>query len=322
MKKYKILYYNILNYSIDNLRFMNEYFDVSTLNDPAEDKIEILKTIDVILAPLGYFIGKDKIDNCKNLKVIGSNTTGHPHIDVDYASKVGIRVVTLKNHRDFLNKITPTAELTWGLIIALTRNIIFAYDSVIQGKWSRWPFGGKQMLSRMTLGVVGLGRLGKMVATYGICFGMQVYYYDPYINSVNLQIERLNSLEDLVRLSDIVTVHIPYEFKTKMIFNYRIFSNFKKGGFFINTSRGEIVNEEALIKHLESGHLAGAAVDVLSGEFETGFKRKLYKNTLVDYAKRNRNLIITPHIGGSTKDAWELTQKYALEQIIRTLEGC
>ena len=136
----------------------------------------------MILAPLGYFFGKEKIDKCKKLKVIASNTTSHAHIDIDYAESLGIKVITLKNDNKFLNTITPTAELTFGLIIALTRNIIPAIDSVSAKNWNRRLNPSDEMLSRMSIGIVGLGRLGFKVGLMAKAFDMEVKYYDPYVD--------------------------------------------------------------------------------------------------------------------------------------------
>ena len=319
MGKPTLIYYDILQYVQPNLDLLNKHFEVVTLPDPSFDTPEILGQATVILAPLGYFLGKEKIDQASHLKVIGSNTTGHPHIDVSYAKHRNIRVITLKDYSDFLDTITPTAELTWGLIIALTRNLVPAYRSVINGQWSRWPFGGKAMLSRMTLGVAGLGRLGRMVASYGRAFGMKVEFYDPYVANHPPDYVRHDSLEELVGAVDVVTVHIPHETRTEKLFDNKVFSCFKNGSYFINTSRGELVEDQALLEALTSGKLAGAAVDVLNGEFEPGFNKHVPSQPLVTYASTHDNLVITPHIGGSTLDAWSLTQEFTVLQVISAL---
>jgi D-3-phosphoglycerate dehydrogenase len=315
-----LIYYQILHYRPENMDLLTRHFHVITLPDPSVDKPEILREADVILVPLGYFLGKEKMDLSPRLKVIGSNTTGHPHIDVDYARKKGIEVVTLKNQHDFLRTITPTAELTWGLIIALTRNLVPAFHSVLEGRWERWPFGGERMLSRMTLGIVGLGRLGGMVASYGVSFGMRVCYYDPYVDESAMDVARAETLGELVETSDIISIHIPHEPETENLFGREVFSRFKHGAYFINTSRGEVIDEQALLECLERGNLAGAAVDVLAGEFEPGFDRRVHEQPLVKYAAEHSNLIITPHIGGSTVDAWGLTQEYTVRKVIEALD--
>ncbi|MBI9074130.1 MAG: hydroxyacid dehydrogenase [Desulfatibacillum sp.] len=314
-----LVYYSILNYAPEAEKLLTENFRVIILETPDDLKPVVLERAEVLLAPLGYYLGREIMDACPHLKAIGSNTTGHPHIDVDYARQKGVKVVTLKDHQDFLDTITPTAELTWGLVIALTRNIVPGFKSVLDGKWARWPFGGKAMLSRMSLGVAGLGRLGKLVASYGLAFGMEVRYYDPFVDKAGEGVIRMDSLEDLVAVSDIVTIHIPHEPATENLFSARIFDLFKDGSFFINTSRGELVDHDALLAALENGKLAGAAVDVLDGEFDPEFTGKVPDQPLVKYASAHDNLIITPHIGGSTLDAWSLTQEYTVQKIIEAL---
>ena len=309
----------MLNYQPENLKLLNENFDVITLPTPAHDKPQILNQADVIFAPLSYYCGKDKIDQSPKLKVIASNTTGYPHIDVKYAAQKSIQVITLKGHDEFLKTITSTAELTWGLIVAISRNMFPAYQSVLDGKWNRRPFGGKSMLSRMSLGVVGYGRLGKMVASYGLCFGMTVRYYDPYVSDYEPCIERVNFLLELVRMSDIVTIHIPHEPETENLFNKKILTHFKKGAYLINTSRGELIDHDALLKCLKDGILAGAALDVLDGEYKDGLKDNIKDHLAWKYAQEHNNLILTPHIGGSTIDAWKMTEEYTIKLIINVL---
>jgi D-3-phosphoglycerate dehydrogenase len=319
MRKPALIYYEILQYDPENITLLNNNFRVLSLQDPSLDTTEALSQAEVILAPLGYFFGKEKIDQGHRLKVIGSNTTGHPHIDLQYAMQKGIRVVTLKEEHGFLKIITPTAELTWGLIIALTRNVLPAAHSVLQGNWDRRPFGGKRMISRMTLGIAGLGRLGRMVASYGACFGMQVRYFDPHVFQSAVGVERVDTLEELVAASDIVSIHIPHEPETENLFSKELFTRFKDGSYLINTSRGELVDHEALLECLKSGKLAGAALDVLDGEFQPGFKERVLEQPLVQYASTHPNLIITPHIGGSTMDAWRMTEEYTIRQVIEAL---
>ena len=175
------------------------------------------------------------------------------------------------------------------------------------------------MLSRMVLGIVGLGRLGKMVARQALSFGMSVRYYDPSEQMRQEKLEKAATLEDLVAQSDIVTVHIPFETKNERIFNKDIFSRFKDGAYFINTSRGEIVDSEALLNALKTRRLAGAALDVLDGEFDRDFRDRVTEHPLVEYASKHDNLLITPHIGGSTVDAWRLTERFTIELILKAL---
>uniref|UniRef100_UPI002FDA109D NAD(P)-dependent oxidoreductase n=1 Tax=Dissulfurispira sp. TaxID=2817609 RepID=UPI002FDA109D len=313
----KALYFEILNYKKENLDLLYDNFEVIRLNNPSMITPDILKDVSVIFAPLGYFFGEDIFSKSPNLKVVATNTTGVPHIDVDNAVLRGIKVISLKDEKEFLNTITPTAELTIGLIINITRNVIPAIKSVLDGKWSRWEFGGQAMLSRMSIGIVGLGRLGIMVARYATSFGTKVSYYDPFIaHNAEWPYKRVESIEQLVSDVDIVTVHIPMNKENRHLFNKGVFFKFKKGSYFINTARGEVVDSQALIEALEKGIIKGAAVDVLDGEFEPDFSGRILSHPLVKYAQTHDNLIITPHIAGSTEDAWYLTQRHVIEQTI------
>lgn len=319
MIKPKLLYYSMLQYQPDTLALLHENFEVIELANPSCDTDEVLASVNVILAPLGYLCGKDKIGRCNSLKVIGSNTTGHPHIDVDYARVKGISVVTLKYERNFLDTITPTAELTWGLLIALTRNMFPAVASTRQGKWNRRPFPGKKMLSRMSIGIVGLGRLGYKVAQYALKFEMDVSYYDPNVSSGYPGLKKKATLKELVSGCDVVTVHVPHEKQNEGMFDDEILASFKKGAYFVNTSRGELVDHQAFLRALTSGHLAGAAIDVFEGEFDLDFGSSFNQHPLWVYAQEHDNLIITPHIGGSTLDAWGDTERHTIQRILEIL---
>ncbi len=309
------LYYSILKYQSENRQRLDALFEVIELPDPSQDTVEILSRVEILFAPLGYQVDKVKIDAAPRLKVIASNTTGHPHIDVVYAKSKGTHVACLKYAQEFLATITPTAELTWGLIIALTRNLFQAHHAALQGCWDRRPFASPAMLSRLSLGIVGLGRLGSLVACYGRAFGMTVRYYDPYVESQAEGIERLTSLQDLVSVSDIVTIHIPHEPETENIFDQAVFSCFKKGSYLINTARGELIDWGAFLQALHDGRLAGAALDVFEGEFVPGFNDRFPSHPVLDYARTHHNLILTPHIGGSTVDAWRLTEAHTIDMI-------
>lgn len=319
--KLQALYYRILKYQPENLKRLADEFTLTVLNDPSEDTQEVLAQVEVLFAPLGYQVDRAKIDACPKLRAIVSNTTGHPHIDVTYARNQGIYVACLKFAQDFLRTITPTAELTWGLILALCRNILPANRAVLQGNWDRRPFGAPAMLSSLELGIVGHGRLGTMVARYGKAFGMKVRYYDPHVPASAEGAERISTLASLVSQSDVVSVHVPHEPENEKMFNAELFARFKPGSYFINTSRGELVDWDALLLTLQSGHLAGAALDVFEGEFVPGFTERFPRHPVLEYARRHDNLLLTPHIGGSTIDAWRMTEGHAIDMALQHLRA-
>lgn len=320
---HKLLYYTILQFQSESLDMLRRNFELIELPDPDSDTAAILDEIDVTFAPLGFHCGKNKIDSCPNLKVIASSTTGVPHIDLEYAESKGVTVIALNTEQEFLKSITPTAEHTWGLLLSLTRRIPWAFESVKSGTWNRRHFPGKAMLTSLSLGIIGLGRLGSMVAKYGKCFGMNVQYYDPYIEHPEVEgIKRVGSLKELVSGNDIISLHIPHNKRNERLINNEIFNNFKKRSFFINTARAEAIDSSALLEALNSGRIAGAALDVFEGEFQKGFSNSQeFKNhPLLKYAQSHDNLLITPHIGGSTLDAWAKTEQYVINKLITFFE--
>ena len=323
MAKRRLLYYDILQYRPSVLERMHEKFHVVSLPDPAHDTDDVLQGIDVSLAPLGFPFDKAKIDRCSNLKIIASSTLSVPHIDVEYAGKKGIQVCWLsEDQKEFLATITSTAELTWGLILAITRKIPWAHKEVCNGKWEGRSFGRRtpRMLSNMSLGIVGLGRLGTLVASYGKAFGMDVYYFSP--KSRNSEYKRCNTLLALAGATDIVSIHAHHTPDTERMIGAKFLNAMKQGSYLVNTARGAIVDDIALLEALESGHLAGAAIDVLTDEYKAEFRDNLMDWSLVGYTKHHDNLIITPHYAGATVDAWVKTQSKTIELLLNSLNQC
>lgn len=316
--KPKAIYYSMLRYQPESLALLHERFDVIELPDPSHDTPELLGRAEVLFAPLGYMVDKEKIDMAPNLKCVASNTTGHPHIDVACCRERGIQVACLKFEQDFLRTITPTAELTFGIIIALTRNLIPAHKAALSGNWDRRPFGTPKMLSRMKLGIVGLGRLGSWVAQYGQAFRMAVRYYDPLVDTTDY--ERAIRLEDLAEWADILTLHVPHEPETEGLIDKYIIQCMRRDSYLINTSRGELVDWRALLDALRSGRIAGVGLDVFEDEFESGFSKNFGKHEFLAFARKSDNVILTPHIGGSTVDAWRETELQTIYSALRAFE--
>jgi len=318
MPKPVILYYDLLRYVPAVRAFMDEHFEVVALPSPAQDTPEMLARPEVLLAPLGYPVGAEKLELCSKLRVVASSTLSVPHIDLSAAAERGIEVVWLSEaERSRLESVTPTAELCWALIIALTRHIPQAHRTVCAGNWDGRYFGRRtpRMLSSMTLGILGLGRLGSMVASRGKAFGMEMLYYSP--KSTNADYRRCGSPLELAAQSDILSVHAHLTPETEKMCDAALFAAMPPGSYFINTARGGLVDEPALLEALRTGHLAGAATDVLSDEYRPDFRERLGENPLVLYAREQDNLIITPHYAGATVDAWMTTQMRTLELVVK-----
>lgn len=315
--KPKVIYYECLNYQKKSLDLLNEKFNLQVLKKPSISDYKNLNDAEAIFCPLGYSFNKDRLKNYNKLKVLGSNTTGNPHIDLAFCKKKGIKVVTLKNKKKFLKNITATPELTLGLIIMITRNIIPASKSVLNGNWSRWSFGGLKMLSSMKLGIVGLGRIGSKLAKYASALNMEISYYDPMVN--NKKYRKIMQLKELAKNIDILTIHVPHKQKTENLINDEVLSCMKSNSFLINTSRGEIVDWNAVLKHLKNKKLKGVAMDVFDGEFKEDFKKNFKEHPFLNYAKKNSNVILTPHIGGSTIESWQITEMETIKHVINHL---
>lgn len=319
MKKPNLLYYSPLNFDSQNISKLSRYFNIIEVEEFSTNIDEILYNIEVSCAPLHIYFDKFRMDKSPHLKAIISNTTGTSHIDINAAKNRKIEVFSLTNEQEFLSNITSTAEHAFGLILCLLRKIPWSFNSVLNGEWNRFNFGSPSMLSRLSIGIIGLGRLGSMMATYATAFKMDVNYFDPFNNEKYPNLNRFDSVLSLVKASDIVSLHIPSNEKTIGLIDESVFNSFQDNSIIINTSRGEIIDESALLNALKNGKLAGAALDVLSGEFSPNFRPQ--DNNLVKYAKSNNNLLLTPHIGGSTEDAWKETQLRVIDKVIEFFHG-
>jgi D-3-phosphoglycerate dehydrogenase len=286
-----------------------------------QELLRIIPQYHALITRLGHYISKDIIKTGINLKVIATATTGLDHIDMDAALSAGIKVISLKGEVDFLQTISATAELSIGLILSISRNIPYAFNDVLKGGWSRDVFRGIELKGK-TLGIIGYGRLGRMVGGFGLAFGMKVMVYDPLISEVLDNIKKC-SFEELLMESDFVSIHVPLNPMTKKMFGQSQFSQMKHSAYLINTSRGDIIDEDAFLHALLNRTIAGAAIDVISGEIDRPYLSQNMKikelnrvcSPLIDYALKNNNLIITPHIGGATIDSMRSTEIFIADKI-------
>ena len=238
-----------------------------------------------------YIIDSKVLEN-SNIKFIITASTGLNHIDLDYCKKSKITIYSLTKEFDTIKKITSTAEHCFGLLLSLIRNIPQShYDVVKNQNWDYTKYIGTQ-LNTLTIGIIGYGRLGQMVEKYAKAFGMNVLIYDPLKNFNNLNVLHKNC--------DILTFHIHPDVNTTGMVTKEYIEKFEKNLYVINTSRGEIVDEESLIECLKIGKLYGYATDVIKDEFGSIIESNLVKNAT------KYNIIITPHIGDMTTQAQEI----------------
>jgi D-3-phosphoglycerate dehydrogenase len=267
---------------------------------------------DVLWVRLRHRIDEEILNAASRLRVVVTNTTGLNHIDLEAAQRRGITVLSLRGEVELLQTVRATAELTLGLILALVRRLPAAAAHVNAGGWDRYGFKGHDLYEK-TAGIVGLGRLGRIVATYLQALGMQIVAttVDPQPGEGIA----LVPLDELLRRSDVVSVHVDLNPGTHGMFGGDEFATMKPGAWFVNTSRGEVVDERALLMALEHGPLAGAALDVLAGEPPASTP----PNPLVRYAATHDNLILTPHIGGYTFESLERTEVHLAGALLHFL---
>jgi D-3-phosphoglycerate dehydrogenase len=275
------------------------------------DLLAQLPSYDVLIVRLAHQVDRDVIDAGTRLRAIVTATTGLDHIDVDYAQSKGITVLSLRGETEFLATVSATAEHAWALLLTLVRRIPEAFADVKNGGWRRDAFRGQELCGKQ-LGIVGLGRIGRKVAGYGLSFGMKVIAYDPYTPQWLDAVEQAPTLEALLRQSEVLTLHIPLTQETTRMIGWEELCHLPEQAILINTSRGEIVDEDAICKALESGRLAGAALDVICNERDDLLR---HNSVLLNYARHCPNLVITPHIGGATYESMKKTEVFMAQKL-------
>lgn len=274
-----------------------------------------VRGFDVLIVRLGLRVRREILASSDRLNVVASATTGLDHIDLEAAREQNITVLSLQGEQEFLRSVPATAEHTWALLLALIRRVAWAFDDVREGGWDRDRFRGHDLKGKR-LGILGLGRIGEQVARYGIAFGMKVGAYDPYRKEWMNGIRRFEAVEEILRWSEILSVNLPLNEKTPGFLNEERLHLLPRRAWIVNTSRGAIIDEIALINLLEQGHVAGAAVDVLAVEQPAEDRAR---SPLLQYAREHDNLLITPHLGGATVEAMRRTEVFMAQKLRRFL---
>ena len=274
-----------------------------------EEIIEGVRDADALISLLTDSIDAEVIDAGKNLKVIGNYAVGYNNIDVDYARKKGIVVV---NTPGVLTD--ATADLTMALILAASRRVLEGDRFVREGKFRGWEpmlLLGLE-LNGAVLGIIGAGRIGQAVARRARAFGMKILYYSrtrklEFESEINAEFA---DLDTLLGRSDIISVHVPLTAETRHLLGRREFEIVKPGAIIVNTSRGEVIDESALIDALKSGRVSAAALDV--------FYNEPYVNPeLISM----RNVVLTPHIGSATRKTRVNMARMVCSDVLRVLRG-
>ena len=249
-----------------------------------------------------YKIDKELLQGTK-VKLINTCSTGMNHIDVEYCNSNNITIHSLTTDMELINNLPSTAELAFGLMVSLLRQITQCTTHVEGGGWDYTQFMGRQ-IKDLRIGIVGYGRLGKMMYNYCKAFGAEVMVYDPYVMNIGC-----SCLEEMLEKSDVISLHVHVNSETTYMINKKILGLMKNNSYIVNTSRGEIVDEQAIIEALDSGKLAGYATDVIEDEFGS-----ISESLIIKAMKRGSNIIITPHVGGMTVEGQTKAYTWAIEK--------
>ena len=304
--------------ALTTYRLLGPVYFLSHLKNSERDAI--LAKTNILVVRLKYKFDESWFTKMTALKVIATPTTGLNHIDLDEAKKRGINIISLRGQTGFLKYITSTAEEALGLTLALAKNIPGAFDDVKQNKWNRDAWKGRQLAGK-TFGILGCGRLGKIVAKYAHALRMSVIGSDPHVSErmmMRYGIEKV-SMNTLFKKSDILSIHVLLTDETKNLVKEKHFKMMKPESFFINTARAEIIEENALYQALKNKWIAGAAIDVMWNESSDGLHLKT--DPIFAYAKNNKNLIIVPHIGGATYEAMAITEDFIAKLVVKSIQS-
>ena len=293
---------------------LRERMIVRTADLSRAELLAAVHDVEVLWVRVRSRIDREVMEAAPALKIVVTNTTGLDHIDLAEARRRDIRVLSLRGETAFLDTVPATAELTVALLLALVRHVPSAVRHVQQGGWDRYGFKGHDLRGR-TVGVIGYGRLGRMVGRLLDAFGMHVLAATKEPTDRTDGGVRFLELASLLERADVVTLHVNLSDETRQMFGQAEFDRMKRGAWFINTARGELVCEQALVRALASGHLAGAALDVAADLYE-----RSSPSPVLEYAATHDNLIMTPHIGGYTVESLEKTEMFLAAKLLTLLE--
>jgi D-3-phosphoglycerate dehydrogenase / 2-oxoglutarate reductase len=252
-------------------------------------------------------VDSDLLERAVNLKVVGRAGIGLDNVDVEAATRQGIVVVNAPQ-----SNVLSAAEHTMALLLAQARNLAQAHASLVNGNWDRERYQGVELYGK-TLGIIGLGRVGTLVAQRASAFGMNIIAFDPYVSgarAAQMGVQLMSSVVEVCGRADWLTIHLPRTSETLGIIGARELMGAKPGLRIINTARGGLVDEAALIEALHSGRVAGAGIDVFVDE-------PVSQHELFGFD----NVIVTPHLGASTAEAQDKAGVAIAEQVLLALRG-
>jgi D-3-phosphoglycerate dehydrogenase / 2-oxoglutarate reductase len=287
------------------LRTKGEIFYLEEGNKNQVRNLLLSNPIDTLLCNPNqqtYKIDRDLLKDT-NVKLINTCSTGMNHIDIHYCDTHGIKIHSLTKDMDLINDLPSTSELAFGLMISLLRKIPEGQKHVSGYNFNYLDFVGRQ-IKDLKIGIVGYGRLGKMMEGYCKAFGAETLIYDPYVNVTQ------TSLKNMFKGCDVISLHVHVTDETKYMINKDLLGLSKKDLYVINTSRGEIVNEIDIVDALKNKKLTGYGADVIENEFDD-----ITKSPIIKAMNQGENIIITPHVGGMTIEGQTKAYTWAINKL-------
>ncbi len=299
---------NITGFAMQRLRESHDVLFDPQLWQRPDDLAAALQTAKAVIVRNQTQMTRELIEQAPQLQIIARAGAGLDNVDTTAATEAGIVV----SYAPSENSVS-VAELVPGLMLSLVRRIPAAWQDTRNGGWDRAGFTGGELFQK-TVGIVGLGRIGRLVAQRVAGFDVTLIAHDDYVDPADPQIRNLNvklvSLPELLAASDFVSAHVPLTEQTRGMFDAQLFSQMKPSAFFINASRGETVNEADLLAALCDSQIAGAALDVRSSE-----------PPVIGEFEKLDNVILTPHIGAFTHEAQERVVETVCRDVAAVLSG-
>ena len=289
----------------------NKKGDVFLAETGTKDEVRellISEGIDAIICnpnKQGYIIDSQLLKGT-SVSIVNSCSTGTNHIDKDYCTSKNIEVWSLTKDYDLINQLPSTSELALTQLLALMRKLIPSVQHCTHFGWNYEPYIGR-MASEMTVGVVGYGRLGKIMCRICKPLFKEVIVFDPYVQTEDYR--SVSKLGQIFEECDAISLHVHVTDETRHMISREVLNRSRKSPILINTSRGEIVDERAIVEALESGVLSGYGTDVIEDEFSS-----IENSVIIKAMRNNDNIIVTPHTGGMTKEGQALAYSYAIDK--------
>ena len=300
----KILICDNLNQQVyKELETIGDCVDISKSNSRDKDLANHIKDCEIVVIRSATKLTKEVLDKAEQLKIIARCGVGIDNVDLDFAKSKNIFVTNSPSAN-----LISVVELTVALIISVSRKLCLADSHLKRGEWNRSQFLGNELYGK-TLGIVGFGKAGRLVADRMKSFGMSIVFYDPYVTDWNGSEESIK-LDDLLRTADVVSIHVIKTKDTENLISKDMLDLLKPSSVIINTSRGGVLDEDYLFELLESEKIFGAGLDVYSNEPPKNVDRY-----------NGLNLVTTPHIGASTNEAQLKAGLETIENIKKILAG-